>query len=457
MPSGGARTSLADMAWTVTFDPRNGVFGPGRPLTPPQPEPPRVIDFRVGTNTFITPRGDEGFGFPALRAFANVELVRLAIETRKDQMERLDWRIKPRSKKAKTDNDDRIQKIEKFWRKPDGVTPFSTWLRTSLEDLLAIDAPSFEKRRNRSGNLIGLDIIPGDTVKLLVDMTGRRPLPPAPAYQQIIKGRVWCDLTTNDLLYAPRNIRPNHMYGFGPVEQIIVTINTALRRQAAQLSYFTEGNVPQGTLSAPEGWTPDNIKEMQDWFEAKLAGNTAERQKLIWVPFGTDYNAFKDAPLKDEFDEWLARIVCYCFSLPPTPFIKQMNRATAQTADESALEEGNEPLKLWWKRIADGVIQDDLGCPDLEWGWDKPIEIDPKVQNEMEDANLKNGSATINEVRDARGQAPIAGGDVARIYLPKAVVALESIDAMNDAQAQAQAKAAEGDNKPSNPDEDGEE
>lgn len=450
MPQGGNRTSLAGMAasWTVAFNPKDGVFSPGTPITPPDPQPTRVFDFAVGANTNYTPRSEEGFGFSSLRAFANVELVRLAIETRKDQMERSEWRIKPRAGLTpRADRDARIAKIEKFWRKPDGATPFGSWLRTSLEDLLAIDAPAFEKRRNRNGDLIGLDIIPGDTIKLLVDETGRRPRAPAPAFQQIIKGRVWNDLTTDDLIYAPRNMRPNHIYGFGPVEQIVVTINTILRRQSAQLAYFTEGNVPQGTLSAPEGWTPDNIKEFQDWFDARLSGNTAERRKLIWVPFGTEYGAFKEPPLKDEFDEWLARIVAFAFSLPPTPFIKQMNRATAEDADERALEEGNEPLKLWWKRQADDVIQGDLGCPDLEWGWDKVVEIDPKTQAEIDDTNLRNGSENIDEVRARRGQEPTKGGNVNRIYLPKAVVAVETVDANNEADRKAQADAAAAKNK----------
>ena len=55
----------------------------------------RAWDFPVAINSAVQPRAYEPFGFAQLRAFANVELVRLAIETRKDQIERLDWRITP--------------------------------------------------------------------------------------------------------------------------------------------------------------------------------------------------------------------------------------------------------------------------------------------------------------------------------------------------------------------------
>ena len=58
-----------------------------------------------------------------------------------------------------------------------------------------LDAPAFEMRHNRAGEMIGLDIVDGSTIKVLLDETGRRPQPPAPAYEQIIHGRPWRLLT----------------------------------------------------------------------------------------------------------------------------------------------------------------------------------------------------------------------------------------------------------------------
>ena len=418
-PTGGYRTSLSFQA---RYGPAGqaltgGVFSPGQPLTPPDAEPVRVWDFPVGVNTVITPRAAEPFGFAHLRAFANVELVRLAIETRKDQLEALRWRFNPVDGVAASPAlTARAARLAQFWRKPDGVHPFAAWLRLAVEDLLAIDAPAFEKRRDRAGRLIGLDVAPGDTIKLLVDETGRTPAPPAPAYQQIIKGRVWADLTTDELLYAPRNRRPNHLMGLSPVEQIVVTIQTVINRQAAQLAYFTEGNAPLGFITAPEGWGPGQIRELQLWLNAQLSGQPAERARLIWTPAGSAYQALKDPPLKDDFDEWLARIVAFAFSLPPTPFVRQMNRATAGEDQDRSLEEGLSPLKEWVKRLVDQVNETELGETMLEFAWIDTPEIDPQAQADIDDKSLRNGSATINEVRQRRGLAPVDGGDEARIY-----------------------------------------
>ena len=197
-----------------------------------------------------------------------------------------------------------------------------------------------------------------------------------------------------------------------------MTIHTAIRRQAAQLAYFTEGNTPAGLLTGPEGWNPDQIRDMQLWLDARLSGVTAEQAKLLWAPGGTRYQAFKDAPIKDEFDEWLARIVAYAFSLPPTPFVRQMNRSTSQSDQDRSAEEGAEPLKRWAKRLIDGVIQDDQGCTDLEFSWNDAAEVDPAKQASIDDVSLRNGSATIDEVRNRRGQPPLPSGEgaVARIY-----------------------------------------
>jgi hypothetical protein len=83
----------------------------------------------------------------------------MAIETRKDQIEKLDWEIKPRDEKAAQKSDSRIKALTEFWRKPDGERPFATWLREILEDVLVIDAPCLEVLNNRDGSLRGRSVV----------------------------------------------------------------------------------------------------------------------------------------------------------------------------------------------------------------------------------------------------------------------------------------------------------
>jgi hypothetical protein len=98
---------------------------------------------------------------------------------------------------------------------------------------------------------------------------------------------------------------------------------------------------------------PEQIAEFQAWFDTSR-GQHRRAPAAALRPGrreGAAAQAEGDA-LKDEFDEWLARIICYCFSLSPQALVKQMNRATAQTAKQSAQEEGLEPLKNWFKDLS---------------------------------------------------------------------------------------------------------
>src|SRR5258707_9838566 len=156
MPNGGKRTSLtASYGWgqsgleaqfATVFQPSQGIFSPGYPLAPPEPAPLRVRDFPVGVNTITTPRAYEPISFAELRALADAhDITRLAIETRKDQLEKLDWAIKPKdakprdAKRPAADARDRADRLAQFCRRPHCERPVATLLRELLEDGLVLD------------------------------------------------------------------------------------------------------------------------------------------------------------------------------------------------------------------------------------------------------------------------------------------------------------------------------
>jgi HK97 family phage portal protein len=279
-------------------------------------------------------------------------------------------------------------------------------------------------RRTRGGDIIGLDVVDGATITLLIDDTGRRPEPPAPAYEQVIHGRPWKLLTTDDLIYFPRNRRPSKLYGFSPVEQIVMTINMALRRQVMQLQHFTEGNIPAGLMNAPADWTVEQIRQFQEWFDSVLAGNTAQRTRVMWGPAGAKYQAFKEPPLVGEAEEFIGRVVSFAFSISPNWITKHIQRTTADTLQEAALKEGLEPLKKWVKHLADAVIQRRLGHPDLEFSWDEEEALDPQSMSVILDRGVRNGLYTLNEARAMIGLDPIEGGDEPLFFTPQGPVPL---------------------------------
>ncbi|AEV24614.1 phage putative head morphogenesis protein, SPP1 gp7 family [Azospira oryzae PS] len=385
-------------------------FGPQQPL--PEVVPPeqrsqvtgRQFDFPVGFNTQTRPRTGEAVTFDQMRALAdNYDILRLVIETRKDQMEKLQWHIKPKDEKAKPDS--RCDTLNKFFQKPDQEHGWSTWLRMLLEDLLVIDAPTIYPRPTLGGDLYALEPVDGATIKRVLDDFGRTPMPPEPAYQQILKGVPAINYTREELIYRPRNLRTHKVYGFSPVEQIIVTVNIALRRQANQLSYYTEGNVPNLLFQVPKDWNPDQIKQFQLWWDTVTQGNSKHYGRFI--PEGATPVEIKQPPLKDMYDEWLARVVCFCFSIEPTPFVAQVNRAVAETSRQQSLAEGLAPMKNWVKALVDSVIADYFGIDDLEFGWVDEEVTTPKERAEI--AAIYTGAKVItpDEIRADLGKDPL--------------------------------------------------
>ena len=64
--------------------------------------------------------------------------------------------------------------------------------------------------------------------------------------------------------------------------------------------------------------------------------------------------------MEDVLDEWLARIICFAFSIPHSALVSPVNRATAETAQDTALSEGLAPLHLWVKQLVKGVAEREL-------------------------------------------------------------------------------------------------
>jgi hypothetical protein len=119
--------------------------------------------------------------------------------------------------------------------------------------------------------------------------------------------------------------------------------------------------------------------------------------------------------------------VCYAFSLPPTPFIKQMNRSTASADMERALEEGLTPLLVWGKRLANNILWNDLGFPDLEFAWGETKSVDLKTQADVNNIYLRAAVLTINEVRDTMGLDPIKDGETPLIYTASGATTLDLV------------------------------
>src|SRR5271166_2787808 len=347
-------------------------FGPLQPLAPQAPPEVkgRQFDYPFGLNLNYIPRAEGGISFAELRALAYaLPLLRAVIETRKDQIAAQNFTVRQRAHADLPDASARIDQALALIMRPDRRRSFGDWLRMLIEDMLVIDAATIYPRFTRAGKLYSLDIVDGATIKPLIGEDGRAPMPPDPAYQQVLHGVPAADFSADELLYLPRNLRAHRLYGMSPVEQVALTVNIALRREIATLDYYRAGSSPDAFATLPRDWTSDQIRQFQDYFDALMSGNSARRRMLKFMPSDFKLIEKRQPPLKDQYDEWLARVICYAFSVPATPFVSQVNRASGETMRLQATQEGLVPLKSWIKSALDQIIQVSMGEPGLEFVW----------------------------------------------------------------------------------------
>lgn len=363
----------------------------------------RQYDFQNNVNKITSLRKNEKIKFDVLRNFVNnCDILSTVIETRKDQICSFDYEfIIKDSDKIK---DERTKKLEQFFKKPNQINNFKTWLRPLIDDLLVTDAPCLYVTKTYGGEVFSLDIMDGTTINPLITDAGRIPLD-GPAYQQNIKGLPVVNYTFDELYYRPRNIRSYKMYGYSPVEQIFNTVNLLLARTTNQMEYFTAGNTPDLIITTPEKWQPAQIMDFQKMWNSINIGSSKKEAKM--VPYGTTFFNSKPEPLKNEFDEWLTKIICYAFSISTQAFINQVNRATAETAQETAIEEGLKPLMGWVEDLINEIVFKEFGYTDIEFRFKIDKEPDPMLAAQIHSIYAANGILTIDEIRADLGRNPL--------------------------------------------------
>ncbi len=154
----------------------------------------------------------------------------------------------------------------------------------------------------------------GETIKPLIDESGRPPRPPQPAYQQFLYGLPAGQYTLDELDYLRETARTDSVYGLSRVERILLRVNQALRKQNFDLARFTDGVTPLGLIEPPAGlaWTPDELETFERLFNGLLAGNDEVRVRAKVLPPGATFSSRCAAMIRN------SRSTASC-SMSPSP------------------------------------------------------------------------------------------------------------------------------------------
>jgi len=444
---------------TVTALPRNpllaGVpFGPGIPITPGAINPvnpltgrpePRRYEYQVAQNINITET--RLVPFKTLRAAADqIDILRRCVEVIKGKTSGLEWdivlgndaseKIAAESGgdhvramiKAREELGDEINRVRSFWENPDkanGLT-FADWLNIALEEILVIDALAIWPQKTVGGELYGLQILDGATIKPMLDDRGMRPMPPQAAYQQILYGFPRAEFSANqddpqadgeftcdDLAYLVKNRRTTSVYGYSPVERALPLADIYLRRQQWIRAEYTDGVLPELMFSTDATWgtNPDLLRAWENILNDDLAGQTEQRKRARLLPTGITpiTNDAYGEKFKDTLDNFLIESICGHFGVQPTEIGYNPKGGLGGAGFEegkagSAEALGVQPLVNWLNKMITNLSYAYLGMPrELEFRMMPSKRQDDEASARKAQIELLSAGKTVNERRSDLG------------------------------------------------------
>ena len=344
-------------------------FGPGAPLTPRNgySQRPRSTDYPISVNTNTQSRQAWGrTSYDVLRELMrSYDIAQMCKNHKIDELRSMEPLFTPMDG-FKGDGEAAVAAARAALAFPDRQSPWDEWLSRWLNGSLTFDSAPLYRRRNRAGQIIGLEVVDGSTIDPYVDGYGRRPMAPAPAFRQVVKGMASIDLTAEDMIYPIFRPQEDSPYGMAPLESVMMTVNTDMRFQWHLLQMFTEGSIPGGFMEMPPDVTSaDQVAEWQDYWDATFMGDQSIVHKLIAVPTGSKFTGTAPAAFDPEFPKYLAIKVAGAFGVVPQDLglTDDVNRATGETQTDTQFRVNTLPWVNFVQSIVTRYLQHDLGLP----------------------------------------------------------------------------------------------
>jgi HK97 family phage portal protein len=363
----------------------------------------------------VKEKPEGSLSFQLLRNFSiNYPVARACIDYIKTKAIKLRWNIVQVEEEVDFDpNDPRVKRLADFFNRPAGPRScYREFMEKILEDYLVVGSIALEKLRTRGGRFMEeLKPVDATTIRVYLNEDGRLPVPPDPAYAQVVGGRIVANLTQDELIFENRQSRTNNPYGLSPIESVLIQIDAAIRQARFSLSYFSDGTLPEGFLSMPEGWSKDQIKSFERYFNSIVAGNPIYQRKIKAIPSGSKWIPIKE-PDKvnfDRFEKWLMKQTCSVFGVPPSDigFEEDVNRSTSEVQERKGQERAMRPIATFLENMFTEVIHDDFGFTDLKFVYTDIDPVDRETEAKIDNIRLEGGIISVDEIRNREGMESI--------------------------------------------------
>lgn len=408
-----------------------GFMGPGAPVTgilsdmtgtarekDAQTEP-RTFSYPPNVNATLSPRMAYGLmAFSDLREAAEtVPEVGTCIRIITEELKSFEPRIVD-----ETGAEYRSPETDWMIEMPDRANSWPVWLSRFMYNTLVYDAAAVHRPRNRKNKITAMRVIDGSTIFAMVDERGEQPKPPAPAFCQIIYGIPRMYLNTHLLWYHPRHLRADAPYGRSPIEDALPAVRTLSNLWSYQESWYTEGTTAEQMLTAPDGWTVDQILQFEASYNSRMAGNTAERAgRIRFVPYGTTSVATKDAVFSNDVYQAAANSIRMAFGIPQTEFGESPGTGLGGSGFLEAMQNlfyrlGIAPNKAYIEALINETLRLN-GYSNLRMEMQFPkASLDTNKEEERVISRWNSGLIQLDEARQALGQKPIGGAEGRQRY-----------------------------------------
>jgi len=348
-----------------------------------------------------------------LRRFAETPVARKAINTIKDQIAGMRWRIQPRPGRGPeaADAQMRIQVLTQNFDNPNPDDSFRSLAEQVLEDVIigGFGAIEVETTGDPQYPLV-LWPVDGATIRIRSDWDGN---PTSFRYVQVTNrngAESQVKLQDDELIYIRLNPRTHTPFGLGRLEVAFETVNAFLgaNRYAARLA---SNSVVEYALWL-QGLTAEHHERLIRWWQDEIEG-TGRVPILSFEnkPEVLRFGGGTDADLRLQWQEFLLRVIADAFDLPPQSLglERDVNRSTAAEMTDQSFRQAIVPTaRLFAEYLTRDAIYKKLGWDDLEFVFtDVDSAGDELEQAQIQQILIQTGVLTVNEVRRMRGLPPI--------------------------------------------------
>lgn len=291
-------------------------------------------------------------------------------------------------------------------------TRLDEFQRSFLEDVIVTGSMVAYIERDGNDQIKSVYELDSATIKPRVDAFGFADN--ENAYEQWIEGRIVRGFKADELIYYGIHKRSWSPYHMSSIELLCVAIITGMKVDEWNREWLISGDTPSDMMALPADWTPDQIEQFVDFWKTVLGGNTKERNKMRFVPSGSERvrgNTRKDQEFSI-FEKWLCTRICTFFGVHPSELGWMDINAGLRNEPESRFVNSSGAKKFFKLRkdLFDRILRG-LGYDDLETADDVTKVESAAARGQRLMVAVGGPWKSVNEGRKEDGLPPMSGQD----------------------------------------------